>query len=156
MAPWTAKPENMSWKPKAVVKIAVTDNDPLNARILKLATDLGNTVLAKKAANDLQASVLPSINNARRTLTKCNSIKTKKAPGFAKPAIFHKVMQILEAHHFRLPACRFVLDLFDKRVLRQIVLEEETDEDEDSDSDSSSESEAGAGHIGANGVPNVT
>src|SRR3954465_14245757 len=62
MAPWRAKPENMSWKPKAVVKIAVTDNDPLNARILKLATDLGNTVLAKKAANDLQALVLPSIN----------------------------------------------------------------------------------------------
>lgn len=33
--------------------IAITDNDPLNARILKLTTDLGNTVLAKKAANDL-------------------------------------------------------------------------------------------------------
>jgi rapamycin-insensitive companion of mTOR len=42
--------------------------------------------------------------------------------------MFRKVMQILEAHHFRLPACRFVLDLFDKRVLEQIVLEEEEDE----------------------------
>lgn len=41
-------------------------------------------------------------------------------------------MQILEAHHFRLPACRFVLDLFDKRVLEQIVLEEEDEESEDS------------------------
>lgn len=44
--------------------------------------------------------------------------------------MFHKVMQILEAHHFRLPACRFVLDLFDKRVLRKIVLDEEDEEDE--------------------------
>jgi hypothetical protein len=35
--------------------MAVTDRDPLNARILKLCTDLGNTVLAKKAASDLQA-----------------------------------------------------------------------------------------------------
>lgn len=43
-------------------------------------------------------------------------------------------MQILEAHHFRLPACRFILDLFDKRVLEQIVLEEE-DEDEGEDED---------------------
>lgn len=41
-------------------------------------------------------------------------------------------MQILEAHHFRLPACRFVLDLFDKKVLEQIVLEEEDDETEES------------------------
>ena len=41
-------------------------------------------------------------------------------------------MQILEAHHFRLPACRFVLDLFEKRVLEQIVLEEEDEESEDS------------------------
>ena len=59
------------------------------------------------------------------------SIKARKAPGFSKPAIFHKVMQILEAHHFRLPACRFILDLFDKRVLEQIVLEEEDDDDDD-------------------------
>jgi hypothetical protein len=62
-------------------------------------------------------------------------IKARKAPGFSKPAIFHKVMQILEAHHFRLPACRFMLDLFDKRVLEQIVLEEE---------ESNSESEVGS------------
>lgn len=51
-------------------------------------------------------------------------------------------MQILEAHHFRLPACRFVLDLFDKRVLEQIVLEEEEEEEEDSSEESESESEA--------------
>lgn len=49
-------------------------------------------------------------------------------------------MQILEAHHFRLPACRFVLDLFDKKVLEQIVLEEEDEESEES-SDSEFESD---------------
>ncbi|KAF2645104.1 hypothetical protein P280DRAFT_466340 [Massarina eburnea CBS 473.64] len=119
MTPWKAKSDGISWERKGDVKIAVTDNDGVNARILKLATDLGNTVLAKKAANDLQA------------------IKAKKAPGFFKPAMFHKVMQILEAHHFRLPACRFVLDLFDKSVLQAIVLEEESqDEEESTDSDS--------------------
>lgn len=53
------KPDDISWKRRADIKVAVTDSDPVNARILKLATDLGNTVLAKKAANDLQASVLP-------------------------------------------------------------------------------------------------
>lgn len=51
--------------------------------------------------------------------------------------MFHKVMQILDAHHFRLPACRFVLDLFDKSVLPQIVLEEE-EESEESESESDS------------------
>jgi hypothetical protein len=57
MAPWQAKSEEISWTRKTEVKVAITDTDPVNARILKLATDLGNTVLAKKAANDLQASV---------------------------------------------------------------------------------------------------
>ena len=51
-------------------------------------------------------------------------------------------MQILEAHHFRLPACRFVLDLFDKRVLRQIVLEEEDDEDDDDEDEDEDEDSA--------------
>jgi hypothetical protein len=45
-------------------------------------------------------------------------------------------MAILELHHFRLPVCRFVIDLFDKRVMRQIVLEEEEeDEDDESNAD---------------------
>ncbi|OJD33072.1 cytosolic regulator pianissimo [Diplodia corticola] len=102
-------------------KNGITDDDPINARILKLVVDLGNTVLAKRAATDL------------------HNIKQKKAPGFQKPAMFHKVMAILELHHFRLPVCRFVIDLFDKNVLRQIVLEEESSSDEDNDSSDDSE-----------------
>jgi rapamycin-insensitive companion of mTOR len=54
MSPWVPKSKDISWSRKTEVKVAVTDSDPVNARILKLATDLGNTVLAKKAANDLQ------------------------------------------------------------------------------------------------------
>jgi rapamycin-insensitive companion of mTOR len=57
-------------------------------------------------------------------------------------------MQILEAHHYRLPACRFVLDLFDKKVLRQIVLEEE-----EQDENESSESESGEEESATNGMP---
>jgi rapamycin-insensitive companion of mTOR len=60
-------------------------------------------------------------------------------------------MQILEAHHFRLPACRFVLDLFDKRVLEQIVLEDGDQEDESS-SESDSDSESEADQTGTNGA----
>lgn len=51
-------------------------------------------------------------------------------------------MQILEAHHFRLPACRFVLDLFDKRVLQQIVLEEEDEQEDEESSESESDSDS--------------
>ena len=39
---------------KPELKALENANDPLEARILKLVTDLGNTVLAKKAASDLQ------------------------------------------------------------------------------------------------------
>jgi rapamycin-insensitive companion of mTOR len=80
-------------------------------------------------------------------------------PAFGKASMFHKVMQILEAHHFRMPACRFVLDLFDKRVLQQIVLDEDEDdddedggEDEGEDDDSSeSGSEPEANRTGSAG-----
>jgi rapamycin-insensitive companion of mTOR len=148
ITPWAAKGEDTSWKRKADVKSAITDSDLLNVRILKLATDLGNTVLAKKAANDLQRLVPLLISKFGKILIACNSIKAKKAPGFTKPAIFHKVMQVLEAHHFRLPACRFVLDLFDKRVLRQIVLEEEEEEGEEDDSSESASEEEDADRNG--------
>jgi len=57
MPTWVSKSEDRSWRRIPDVKVAVSDDDPINARILKLATDLGNTVLAKKAANDLQSSV---------------------------------------------------------------------------------------------------
>jgi rapamycin-insensitive companion of mTOR len=55
MPPWVAQADEMSWNRNTEIKVAITHGDPVNARILKLATDLGNTVLAKKAANDLQA-----------------------------------------------------------------------------------------------------
>lgn len=39
---------------------ALPDDDPVNARILSLVADLGNTVLTKRAAGDLFSySVLP-------------------------------------------------------------------------------------------------
>jgi len=140
--PWIQSTGDMRWKRNTEIKIAVTDSDPLNARILKLVTDLGNMVLSKKSWNDLQV------------------IKARKAPGLSRPAIFHKVMQILEAHHFRLPVCRSVLDLFDKSVLRQIVLEEEDsedvdEEDEGEDSDGDDESSDGEDFAQGNGNGNT-
>ena len=66
------------------------------------------------------------------------SIKAKKTSHFQRPGLFHKVMGILAAHHFRLPVRRFVIDLFDKRVMRQIVLEEEGDEPEHDDDEEES------------------
>ena len=50
-------------------------------------------------------------------------------------------MAILESHHFRLPVCRFVIDLFDRSVLRQIVLEAEDESDEDDAEDDEAEEE---------------
>lgn len=58
------------------------------------------------------------------------SIKAKKAEGFHQPLLFRKVMRILESHHFHLGVCRFVLELFDRSVLRQIVYEDESEMEE--------------------------
>ncbi|EED20524.1 cytosolic regulator Pianissimo, putative [Talaromyces stipitatus ATCC 10500] len=99
-----------------IFKTASTDPDPTNQRILKLIIDMGNTVLSKRAANDLQG------------------IKSKHPDQFRQVELFQKTLTILESHHFRLPARRFALDLFDKSVMRRMVLEE--DEDSYSESDS--------------------
>jgi rapamycin-insensitive companion of mTOR len=102
----------------AVSKVSVTDDNAVNARVLKHVTTLGNVVIASGAMRDLR------------------SLKLKKGSAFQKPQLFLKVMTILEQHHFRLHHIRFVLDLFDKRVMRQIVLEEEEEsEEEEDDSD---------------------
>lgn len=56
-------------------------------------------------------------------------------PGLQSASLFHKVMAVLASHHYRLPASRFVIDLFDKSVLRKIVLEDSEDDSEDSEAE---------------------
>ena len=61
-------------------------------------------------------------------------IKAKNPLRFQRTSLFLRVLGILELHHFRLPVCRFVIDLFDKKVMRQIVLEEDIEDGELEDS----------------------
>lgn len=102
-------------KPPSLRRKQMTDpdEDPIQARILSLAGDLGNTVLTKRAASDLFG------------------IKTKAPELFTSVALFRKIMLILEKHNFRLPVRRFVIDLFDKTIMRRIVLEEEYGNDDE-------------------------
>lgn len=95
-------------------KAATTDADPVHAKILKLIVDMGNSVMYKKVAGDLQI------------------VKAKHNGAFTSVQLFQKTLYILQSHHYRLQARQFILDLFDKTVMRQIVLEEE-DSEEDSD-----------------------
>ncbi|KAI9704011.1 MAG: hypothetical protein M1820_005632 [Bogoriella megaspora] len=117
--PWTGPhSDSRPSLSRRILENSTSETDPTNFRILSLVKDLGNTVLTKRAAGDL------------------NAIKAKKPKGFHKPTLFHEVMAILESQHYRLATCRFVIDLFDKNVMRRIVLEEE---DEDGSDDSETE-----------------
>ncbi|KAL3435907.1 Rapamycin-insensitive companion of mTOR, N-term-domain-containing protein [Aspergillus tetrazonus] len=104
-------------------KEATSDPDPVNEKILRLIADMGNTVLSKRAAADL------------------HSIKAKDPERFHQPHLFTKTLSIIESHHFRLPARRFALDLFDKSVMRRVVLGEQPQSDSDSEATSSQASE---------------
>ncbi|KAL8823092.1 MAG: hypothetical protein Q9191_006183 [Dirinaria sp. TL-2023a] len=97
---------------KSTSKTTPLDEDPLHSRILSLAVDLGNTVLAKKAAGDLY------------------SIKNKSPEQFSSVELFRKVTKVLETHAFRLQVRRFILDLFDKSVMTNVVLDDEDDDGE--------------------------
>ncbi|KAF2210980.1 hypothetical protein CERZMDRAFT_43935 [Cercospora zeae-maydis SCOH1-5] len=95
----------------------ISDRDPTNQAILDAITKLGNTVLTNKAIAEL------------------NSLKhTKKAPAFGNsPDLFRKAMILLASHAYRIPQYRFVIDLFEKSVLRRIVLAEEASEESSSE-----------------------
>ena len=99
-------------------KAATTDPDPVHARILKLIVDMGNSVMYKKVAGDLQV------------------LKAKYSVAFTNVKLFQKSLFVLESHRYRLQARQFILDLFDKSVMRSIVLDEEAEE-------STSESDTG-------------
>ncbi|KXS94703.1 hypothetical protein AC578_10370 [Pseudocercospora eumusae] len=111
----------------------ISDSDPTNQAILDSITKLGNTVLMNKALAEL------------------NGFKHKKVEGFKSAGLFRKVMVLLSSHAYRIPQCRFVIDLFDKSVLRRIVLEEEDeeeDESEESEDEGSSGDDEGEGEAG--------
>lgn len=95
---------------------SVADDNPVNAGILNSIVKLGNTVLTNKALAEL------------------NGYKSRKVPGFQKPALFRKAMVLLASHAYRIPQYRFVIDLFDKTVLRKIVLEDDGSESDGVDS----------------------
>ncbi|KAI4242980.1 MAG: hypothetical protein LQ352_007123 [Teloschistes flavicans] len=90
----------------------ITDEDPVQARVLSFVVDAGNAVLAKKAANDL------------------NGIKVRHPEVFSSVDLYRKVRDVLGSHNFRLPVRRFILDLFDRSVMRNVVLDEEESENE--------------------------
>ena len=94
---------------------SVSDVDPTNTAILNSIVKLGNTVLTNKALAEL------------------HGFKARKAEGFQSPVLFRKAMVLLASHAYRIPQYRFVIDLWDKSVLRRIVLEDDESGDEDSD-----------------------
>lgn len=87
------------------------EDDPVRSRILVLISEMGNTLLYKKAAGELLA------------------IRAKFPEQFTSTALFRKVMLVLEAHNFRLQVRRFAFELFKKGILRRIVLEDDAEMD---------------------------
>ena len=86
---------------------SIVEPDSVNKRILSLIADLSNTVLSKNRAAEL------------------NVMKARKATAFKSPQVFRKAMEILAQRHVRLQALRFVVELFDKDTIRQVILDDE-------------------------------
>lgn len=102
-----------------------TDED-IDERIFDLVIDLGNMVLYRKAAVELQ------------------KMKTLRPSAFQSKDFFKMIMGAMEWNHYRLGVRRMVMDLFDKNVMRQVVFDEEDEDSDSSDNESDSE-ESGDG-----------
>ena len=59
-----------------------------------------------------------------------SSIRNRRPELFRSIAVFHRVMYVFECHSFGLAVMRFVINMFDKDVMRRIVLEESPDADD--------------------------
>jgi rapamycin-insensitive companion of mTOR len=93
---------------------AAEDDDPTSGSILRLVVEMGNSVMYKKVAGELQV------------------LKARHPGHFTDVEVFKKVLIILESHHYRLQAREFILNLFHRSVMRKIVFDE-TEEDTASD-----------------------
>lgn len=110
---WVSPQQSFTAKDQEqVLKHAVTTEDEdFEERMISLVKDLGNTVLSKRRAAELL------------------SARNRNSTAF-NVGLLQKVVMTFEQHHFHLSALRFVLDLFDKAVIRQLVLEEAEAEEE--------------------------
>lgn len=79
--------------------------------MLKAVIEMGNSVMAKKAAVEL------------------NGLKARHQDAFQQVSLFKKTLVLLESHHYRLWQRQFVLDLFDRGIMRRIVLEEDMEDE---------------------------
>ncbi|KAI9753186.1 MAG: hypothetical protein M1815_006304, partial [Lichina confinis] len=124
LRPWPHDPYKASAPyPRIQAKDLAVGEDATNTRILELIIDLGSTVLTKRAVSDLM------------------HIKSKKPRGFQDSNLFRKALTVLEAHHYRLPVRRFIIDLFDKNILRRIVLDDDDDDDDEDEDDGDDEND---------------
>ena len=105
----------LSEEDTAAYQDATTDTDSTNARVLKLIVEMGNSVTYKKVAGDLHV------------------VKARHPAHFTSVDLFRKALSILASHHYRLQARQFILDLFDKGVMRKLVLDEDTEDETESD-----------------------
>ncbi|KAI1815872.1 Rapamycin-insensitive companion of mTOR, N-term-domain-containing protein [Poronia punctata] len=100
--------------------VLVDESDETNKRILQLIlVELGDMVLYKKARVEL------------------NQLRRQKVPGFRQPAMFRRVLALLESRHYKLTDRRLIIELFDKSILRHIIYGEDgsSDEGENTSSD---------------------
>jgi rapamycin-insensitive companion of mTOR len=81
--------------------------------VLKLIVNMGNSVTYKKIGGDLQM------------------LRLRHPQLFTDVGLFRKTLTILESHHYRLLARQHILDLFDKSVMRRIVLDDESETESD-------------------------
>lgn len=111
-APDSNMPPPLNRKDSERYKAAINDDDPTKAKVLKLIINMGNSVTYKKIGQDLHV------------------MRLKHPQVFTDVELFRKALIILESHHYRLLARQHILDLFDKNVMRRLVLDEDSSETE--------------------------
>jgi rapamycin-insensitive companion of mTOR len=110
----TTQRHNISTEDSERYRNAVLDDDPTNANILRLFVEMGNSVMYKKIAGEIQV------------------VKARHPTHFMDAGLFKKALVILESHHYRLQAREYILNLFNRAVMRKIVFDE-TEEETESD-----------------------
>lgn len=120
-------PPPMAPRPPLEPQEALTDesDEAVDQRVLEIVVDLSNSVLFKRAMNELV------------------QVRQKRRGGFTSVRLFRRIMALLEYNHYRLPIRKVVTELFNKSVLRQIVQESGKEGDDDEEDDDEEDGRAG-------------
>lgn len=104
-------------------------DDPLDAKILTAIANLNNHIMEGTSTKELNRSGIYVTLPIDRANSKNYRLKANHVSHFQSSDLYRRVMTLLESYRYRQHVRRYIIDLFDKSVVEQIVRDGRAEQD---------------------------